>query len=40
MENVDGNVLEMKDAVENTDENVKQMSGKFVLCILFFNRTV
>ena len=40
MENVDGNVVEMKDAVENTDENVKQMSGKLVLCILFFNRTV
>ena len=40
MENVDGNVEEMKDTVENTDQNVTQMSGKFVLCILLFNITV
>ena len=40
MKNVYGNVEEMKDTVVNTDHNATQMSGKFMLCILFFNRTV
>ena len=40
MENVDGNVAEMKDVVENTSQNVTQMSGKFTLCILIFNRPI
>ena len=39
LENVDGNVGEIKDMLENTDQNVPRMSGKFILFILFFNRT-
>ena len=36
MENVDGNIAEMKDTVKNTEQNVTQISGELTLFISFF----